>query len=77
MYYILSQPNCSYCQKAKELITKNGFTYEETNIKSSPIVKALAVYAGFSTVPQIWVSTLSSAAYVGGYDDLVEHFEES
>lgn len=74
MFYILSQKNCSYCTKAKELIISKGYLYEETNIKSNPILKALAIKANLTTVPQIWVSTFSTLHYIGGYAELCQHF---
>jgi len=77
MFYILTKDNCSWCEKAKELITDLGETYKELNIKDSPIVVLLVKKAGLTTVPQIWVDTPDGKEYVGGGLELIEWIKES
>lgn len=69
---IWSQPSCSYCTKAKQLLSSAGVVYIE-NILGSGFNKAdlLAVAPKATTVPQIFID----GVYIGGYQDLVNFFE--
>lgn len=61
---------------AKELITEKGYTFEETNLNTNPILRGLAISSGFATVPQIWVANLSTLKHIGGYEDLQAYFNK-
>jgi glutaredoxin 3 len=74
MYTIYTKTNCSYCVKAKELLSSKGLQYLEKNIED-PDLKAelFARYPEVKTVPQIYLYS----AHLGGYDDLVRYFEQT
>ena len=69
MYYILTRPDCEYCDKAKDLLIESGKAYSETNILADPIIIKLMIVAKLKTVPQIWYYN----DYIGGYTELREH----
>ncbi len=59
---------CSYCQAAKELLTRKGIAFEEIEITGQPELRdAMVARAGGATsVPQIFIGE----RHVGGCDDL-------
>lgn len=68
---IYTKPNCSFCVKAKALLNANHYGYKEIEIgKDITREEFLSIYPDAKTVPQIVVE----GNYVGGYTDLVEHF---
>ena len=69
---ILSQPNCKWCDKAKELAMKLGTTVLEFDITKNPDKKALLKERGLTTVPQIW----DGDAHIGGYEAFEKHVKE-
>lgn len=71
MYYILTKPDCIYCERAKELLDEKGEGYQAFSITESPLYVRLLFKAGLRTVPQIW----HDAEYIGGYDALKTYME--
>jgi len=69
MYYILTRPDCDYCEKAKDLLIENGKAYSQTGILDDPLIIKLMIVSGLRTVPQIWYYN----EYIGGYNELREH----
>jgi len=74
-YTIYSSPKCSYCLKAKELLTMKGFDFEvidlvAENISAADLSKKLGV--AVRTVPQI---VAPDGTYVGGYEDLARYLD--
>jgi len=67
-YVIYTADNCSWCEKAKELLTNNGMTYLEKNISKNKQYRDTLRYRGLKTVPQIYEGT-SEIIHMGGYDD--------
>lgn len=59
---LFTKPGCSYCAKAKKLLTDKGWAYEE--IAASP--RRLRAVSGKATTPQVFVD----GTYVGGADEL-------
>lgn len=72
MFYILTRPQCSWCDKAKDLITENGHQYTEYNVMSSVVVLKLFAKANLKTVPQIWYE----GAYIGGHAELFKYYDK-
>lgn len=69
-HVVYSRDNCIYCDKAKELLTTQGFKFEEKNVyEHSEEFKSL--FPGAKTVPQI----IFYGKHVGGYNELVEEFD--
>ena len=58
---------CSYCDRAKSLLTQKGQTWEEIDVEAQPEKQGEMVQrTKRSTVPQIFVGDV----HVGGFDDL-------
>lgn len=59
---LFTKPGCSFCTKAKKLLSDKGWTYEE--VASSP--RSLRAVSGKGTTPQVFVD----GKYVGGSEEL-------
>lgn len=67
MYIIYTKDNCSYCVKAKELLTANNLKYIEKNIEAIEYrSELLSKYPEAKTVPQIFLDNKR----IGGYENL-------
>ena len=70
---VWSNIGCHSCEMAKDLLKQKGIEYEERNLaKDWKIQLLLEVVPGASSVPQIFVDD----KYIGGYNELVEFFNE-
>lgn len=72
---IFSKPNCTYCDKAKALVKKLDKTYEEKVFGkdfTTPEELYEAVGKQVRTMPQIKID----GKLIGGYNQLVEYFNE-
>lgn len=71
-----TKPNCPYCVKAKFLLTQKGIQFEELSAidRRAELFERVNEATGDDpkSVPQIWLDDL----YIGGYDQLVEHFAQ-
>lgn len=69
---VWSKPSCPYCIMAKKLLEQKGYEIEERVIglgfTKQQLIEAVPLAR---TVPQIFLD----GEYVGGYDNLVEHFK--
>lgn len=70
MFYLITKPDCIYCDWAKGLIRGEGEDVMSFSYQEHPMLTKLMFKAGLKTVPQIW----REGEYIGGYDDLVEWF---
>ena len=58
---------CPYCVRAKALLERKGFAYEEINAENEKVREEMLQKAGgMRTVPQIFIGD----THVGGSDDL-------
>ena len=59
---------CSYCHRAKRLLTQKGASFEEIDVTGDRAARAelRAKAGGRTTVPQIWIGDL----HVGGSAEL-------
>lgn len=71
-YIIITQDNCSYCDKARALMVENKMYSVSYNIRSSKWLKDLLGRADITTVPQIWNS---QGEYIGGYEELDKYIK--
>lgn len=69
--------NCQWCEKAKDLLESRGYEVQMVSVDNQN-TRALwrrnmskAGYGVPSTVPQIFIDD----QYIGGYDDLIKHFD--
>jgi glutaredoxin 3 len=65
---IYTTPYCSYCMRAKNLLTRKGVTFEEIDVSGSSALRDAMIKrsGGRYTVPQIFIG----ARHVGGSDEL-------
>lgn len=65
---IYSKDWCGYCHAAKELLTRQGFTFQEIDVTHDRArhTEMLEKAEGRRTVPQIFIDGKS----IGGYTDL-------
>jgi glutaredoxin len=71
-FIVITQDNCSYCDKAKALMVENKMYSVTYNIRSSKWLKDLLGKAELTTVPQIWNS---QGEYIGGYEELDKYIK--
>lgn len=70
---IYTKDNCSFCEKAKTLMTSNGFKYRERNIIDENILyELLSILPEVKTVPQIYIDE----KHIGGFSELQEYIKE-
>ena len=69
-HVVYSRDNCIYCDKAKELLTSQGFKFEEKNVYEHK-EEFKSLFPDAKTVPQI----IFNGKHVGGYNELVEEFD--
>ena len=71
---VWSNVGCHFCEMAKDLLKQKGIEYEERNIALDwKVEQLLEAVPGARSVPQIFLDD----KYIGGYDNLVEHFKNS
>lgn len=69
---VWSKPNCPYCVMAKKLLETKNYQVDERVIGFGWNTEQLfEAVPNARTVPQIFLD----AEYIGGYDNLVKHFE--
>lgn len=73
---IYSKNNCVYCNKAKTLLKNLGLEYEEKSLEkdfgSDPSKLIKDIGKNVRQMPQIKID----GELIGGYNQLVEHFNE-
>jgi glutaredoxin-like protein len=67
---IFTKPGCSFCAKAKALLSDKGYNYEEIVMGSNASLTSLKAITGKDTVPQVFIG----GKYIGGSDDLAAYF---
>ena len=70
MYVMVSRRNCSFCEKAKQLINSRGGSVSHYSLEESKWILDLFKKADIKTVPQIWTYT---GKHIGGYIELKEY----
>lgn len=69
-YTVISRPECSWCDKAMDLLYEHGIDYEKVDIYDDPWVRTLLEKANLGTVPQVFNHT---GVLIGGYEELCQH----
>lgn len=71
MIVIYTKPDCSFCEKAKSLLTANElpFVIKDITVPDNK-VELLERLPTAKTVPQIWVDD----TYIGGFTELEKYF---
>jgi glutaredoxin 3 len=58
---------CSFCERAKALLSHKGIPFREIDVESDPTLRQeMLTRSGRRTVPQIFIG----ARYVGGFEEL-------
>jgi glutaredoxin 3 len=66
---VYSTDFCSFCERAKALLSARGYAFDEVNLERDPDGRhALAERTGMMTFPQI----LIGGEVVGGFTELVQ-----
>lgn len=68
---IFTKPGCPFCLKAKELLTNNGYAYEEIVLGTNASLTSLKAITGRDTVPQIFIDN----KHIGDSDELAAYLE--
>jgi glutaredoxin-like protein len=63
---LLTREGCSFCAKAKALLTEMGYNYAEIALDHKIRTKVLGAITGAQTVPQVFVNGVR----IGGWEDL-------
>ncbi len=65
---VYSTDPCSFCARAKELLTQRGIAFDEVNLAKDPVGRAkLAGETGMMSFPQIVID----GSVLGGFRELV------
>lgn len=67
---ILTKPGCSFCARAKALLTEKGYEYEELTLGKELSFTGLKALSGRDTWPQVFIHGQN----IGGNDDLDTFF---
>lgn len=72
MYIILGRPNCTYCDKAKELLDKKGKDYRYINVlgEENEVFLSLLKDNNITAVPQVF-------ELLGGFTELLETLNDN
>ena len=74
MYSIYTRPNCIWCVRAKELLTRKGISFNDLDITDDNLRSELKLKApGIKTIPQIFKDN----ERIGDYKNLVEHYTDT
>lgn len=75
MFTIYGQPNCVFCERAKDLLNTKGEEYRYFTVGKDVTAQELTEMVGkpIKTVPQIF----QKMEYIGGFDELQNHLEEN
>lgn len=69
---VYSTAVCPYCIRAKELLKREGISFEEIRVDADPTLRLkMEQMSGRRTVPQIFIGE----RHVGGFDDLKALYE--
>ncbi len=67
---IITKPGCSFCAKAKALLTEKGFAFEEIVLGRDASTTSVRAITGKTTAPQVFIG----GQYIGGSEDLEAYF---
>ncbi|QBQ63469.1 glutathione peroxidase [Actinobacillus indolicus] len=70
---IITKPGCSFCAKAKALLTEKGFAFEEIVLGRDASTTSVRAITGKATAPQVFIG----GQYIGGSEDLEAYFAKA
>ena len=80
-FFVITQRNCSWCDKVKELIREKGHEYTSIPIENFPEVRRQMKVGGYKTVPIVVLPDyfdklcFDEGSVIGGYEDTVAFLE--
>lgn len=69
---LFTKPGCTFCAKAKSLLTEKGLAFEEIVLGNEISITSLRAITGRETVPQVFID----GKHIGGSDDLTAYFAD-
>jgi glutaredoxin-like protein len=69
---IFSKPGCPHCARARDLLDRNGVTYEEVELGKGVTFSTVRAVSGHGTTPQVFIG----GRLIGGADDLEKYFSD-
>lgn len=72
-YRIYGKESCTWCDRAKELLSNLKIPYNYVDINQDEEARAFVIESGAKTVPQIYYK----GSLLGGYEKLKEHLDET
>lgn len=63
---ILTRESCSFCAKAKQLLSELGYDYAEVPLDHKVRTRAVGAITGRGTVPQVFIN----GEHIGGWEEL-------
>jgi len=70
-WVMLKQPNCTYCEKALDMLMDAGAQVRMLDISTNKALKDFVRFQGLDTVPQIY----HQGYHVGGSDILADYLQ--
>lgn len=74
MITIYTRDGCSFCDKAKSLMTENNIQYSEMSIGKN--IQREEVIQKFPEVKLLPIVVSVDGTLLGGYEDLVKHVQQ-
>jgi len=80
-FFVITQRNCPWCDKVKELIKEEGHEYTSIPIENFPEVRRQMKVKGYKTVPTVVLPdyfdklSFEEGSVIGGYEDTVNFFD--
>lgn len=71
-YVIIGQPNCVYCQRAKQVLMEKYSDYQYFDLSTNPWLLELFKIAKLKTVPQVFSP---EGVLIGGFEELEIHMQ--
>lgn len=75
-YFLYTTSECGFCNRAKELLTKNKFKFVVMQLdREHPTLEALKQEMDWGTVPMVFQIDGRDHKFIGGYTDLLNLIE--
>ena len=68
---LFTRPGCSHCTRAKDLLKKKGWAFEEIVLGRDITNVSMQAVSGRATTPQVFIG----GKHIGGADDLAKYLE--
>lgn len=70
---ILTRVGCSFCAKAKKMLSDAGYDYVEVPLAHASRSRAVGAITGAGTVPQVFIN----GKLIGGFEQLQRHLQKA